>query len=86
MDSLKQALQIVGLGTILALLAPLAVAQETHVSREGGAWGQEITGSLAAGTSASKPGRDSDLLTNGLYLLSSVLSASALLNYLPRSG
>ncbi len=37
---------------MLALLAPLVflstvVAQETHVSREGGAWGQEITGSLA---------------------------------------
>jgi DUF4097 and DUF4098 domain-containing protein YvlB len=45
---LKRALQIVGLGTVLALLAPLAVAQETHVTREGGAWGQEITGSLAA--------------------------------------
>jgi DUF4097 and DUF4098 domain-containing protein YvlB len=33
---------------VLALLAPLAVAQESHISREGGAWGQEITGSLAA--------------------------------------
>jgi hypothetical protein len=37
----------------LALLAPLvvpsrALAQETHVSREGGTWGQEITGSLSA--------------------------------------
>jgi DUF4097 and DUF4098 domain-containing protein YvlB len=45
---LKRALPIVGLGCTLALLAPLALAQETHVSREGGAWGQEITGSLAA--------------------------------------
>jgi DUF4097 and DUF4098 domain-containing protein YvlB len=45
---LKRALQIVGLAGTLALLAPLALAQETHVSREGGAWGQEITGSLAA--------------------------------------
>ncbi|MGC1450268.1 MAG: hypothetical protein WA830_09545 [Candidatus Sulfotelmatobacter sp.] len=45
---MKRALQIVGLGCTLALLAPLALAQETHVSREGGAWGQEITGSLAA--------------------------------------
>ena len=45
---MKRALQIVGLGGTLALLAPLALAQETHVSREGGAWGQEITGSLAA--------------------------------------
>jgi len=45
---LKQALQIVGLGAVLAMLAPLATAQDVHVSREGGAWGQEITGSLAA--------------------------------------
>jgi DUF4097 and DUF4098 domain-containing protein YvlB len=50
---LKRALQIVGLATVLALLAPLALvprswAQETHVTREGGSWGQEITGSLAA--------------------------------------
>ncbi len=50
---MKRALQIVGLAGVLALLAPLAfmsqsLAQETHVSREGGAWGQEITGSLAA--------------------------------------
>jgi DUF4097 and DUF4098 domain-containing protein YvlB len=47
-EDLKRALQVVGLGSILALLAPLAVAQESHISREGGAWGQEITGSLAA--------------------------------------
>src|ERR1035437_4927037 len=50
---LKRALQIVGLAGVLALLAPLVFvsmgwAQETHVSREGGAWGQEVTGSLAA--------------------------------------
>jgi len=45
---LKKALQIVGLGTVLALLVPLAVAQEAHVTREGGSWCQEITGSLAA--------------------------------------
>jgi DUF4097 and DUF4098 domain-containing protein YvlB len=37
---------------VLALLAPLALvtagwAQETHITREGGSWGQEITGSLA---------------------------------------
>lgn len=49
---MKRALHIVGLAGTLALLAALAVvpaswAQETHVSREGGAWGQEITGSLA---------------------------------------
>jgi DUF4097 and DUF4098 domain-containing protein YvlB len=50
---LKRALQIVGLVNTLALLASLALvtaspAQETHISREGGTWGQEITGSLAA--------------------------------------
>jgi DUF4097 and DUF4098 domain-containing protein YvlB len=45
---LKRALQIVGLATLSALLVPLAVAQEAHVSREGGSWGQEITGSLTA--------------------------------------
>jgi DUF4097 and DUF4098 domain-containing protein YvlB len=45
---LKRALQIIGLANVLALLAPIALAQETHVSREGGAWAQEITGSLAA--------------------------------------
>jgi DUF4097 and DUF4098 domain-containing protein YvlB len=49
---LKRSLQIVGLAGMLALLAPLGVvpqswAQETHVTREGGSWGQEITGSLA---------------------------------------
>jgi len=49
---LKRALQIVGLAVGLALLAPpgfpsLAQAQETRIAREGGAWGQEITGSLA---------------------------------------
>jgi DUF4097 and DUF4098 domain-containing protein YvlB len=48
---LKRALQIVGLASVLALLAPLALvtagwAQETHITREGGSWGQEITGSL----------------------------------------
>jgi len=50
---LKLSLQIVGLAGALALAAPSALipagwAQESHVSREGGAWGQEITGSLAA--------------------------------------
>ena len=54
---MKRSLQIVGLSAALtaglALLASLVfcsqvVAQETHISREGGAWGQEITGSLAA--------------------------------------
>jgi DUF4097 and DUF4098 domain-containing protein YvlB len=45
---LKRSLQIVGLGGALALLAPMVLAQESHISREGGTWGQEITGSLAA--------------------------------------
>jgi len=49
---LKKALQIVGLAMVLALLAPLSFvesqAQETKVSREGGSWAQETTGSLAA--------------------------------------
>ena len=45
---MKRALQFVGLASVLALLAPLALAQETHITREGGTWGQEITGSLAA--------------------------------------
>jgi DUF4097 and DUF4098 domain-containing protein YvlB len=45
---LKRALQVVGLASVLALPASFALAQETHISREGGAWGEEITGSLAA--------------------------------------
>lgn len=45
---MKRAPQFVGLACLLALLAPLAATQETKVSREGGAWGEEITGSLAA--------------------------------------
>ena len=44
---MKRALQIVGLALATVLLASLAVAQEKNVSREGGAWGQQITGSLA---------------------------------------
>ena len=48
---MRRALHIVGLASVLALIAPLALvgvgwAQETHISREDGAWGQEITGSL----------------------------------------
>jgi DUF4097 and DUF4098 domain-containing protein YvlB len=45
---LKRWHQFVGLCSVVALLAPLSLAQETHVSREGGAWGQEVTGTLAA--------------------------------------
>ncbi len=49
---MKRLLQIGGLAGVLALAAPLVLfstswAQEAHVSREGDAWGQEITGSLA---------------------------------------
>ena len=45
---MKRASQFVGLALMLALPVLLAPAQEAHLSREGGAWGQEITGSLAA--------------------------------------
>src|ERR1051326_742224 len=50
---LKRALQVVGLAGALALLAPAGLVpqsleQDVHVTREGGSWGQEITGSLAA--------------------------------------
>jgi DUF4097 and DUF4098 domain-containing protein YvlB len=50
---LKKAPQVVGLAIALALTAPLSFvsqvqAQETKVSREGGSWAQEVTGSLAA--------------------------------------
>jgi DUF4097 and DUF4098 domain-containing protein YvlB len=43
---LKQALQVVRLVGVLALLASLAAAQERNISREGETWGQQITGSL----------------------------------------
>ena len=45
---MKRALQVVGLGVTLALLASLAAAQGTTVSHEGEAWSQAISGSLAA--------------------------------------
>jgi len=45
---LKKALQVVGSAAMLILTASLAVAQESRVSREGGSWAQETTGSLAA--------------------------------------
>ncbi len=49
---MKRALQIVGLAPVLALLASMSFvtqspAQETHITREGGSWAQEMTGSLA---------------------------------------
>jgi len=45
---LKRSPQFVGLTFAVALLVPLALAQESHISRDGGAWSQEITGTLAA--------------------------------------
>ena len=46
---MKRSPQFVGWLCMLVLLAPLTWAQETRISREGGgAWGQEVNGSLAA--------------------------------------
>ena len=45
---MKRSPQFVGLLCALAVLAPLAVAQEAHISRENGVWSQVFTGSLAA--------------------------------------
>lgn len=50
---MKKAIQTVGLAVVLALLASLgfvaeSAAQDVHVSREGGAWRQEVTGQLAS--------------------------------------
>lgn len=46
---MKRSPQFVGWLCTLVLLAPLALAQEGRIAREGGgAWGQEITGTLAA--------------------------------------
>ncbi|HYM76639.1 MAG TPA: hypothetical protein VE377_11735 [Candidatus Dormibacteraeota bacterium] len=50
---MKRSLQVVGLATVLALIASVGFlsesqAQETRVSREGGSWAQEVTGSLTA--------------------------------------
>jgi len=47
-NGLKRKQSWIGLASVLAVLAPLAVGQEVHVSREGSGWGQEITGTLAA--------------------------------------
>jgi DUF4097 and DUF4098 domain-containing protein YvlB len=49
--NLKRALQVIGLAGSLALLvsvASLSRAQETHIIREGGGWGEQINGSLSA--------------------------------------
>ncbi len=45
---MKRSPQFVGLTFAVALLVPLALAQESHISRDGGAWSQEITGTLTA--------------------------------------
>lgn len=45
---MKRSPQFVALLYVVTVLAPLAVAQETRMSREDGGWGQEITGTLAA--------------------------------------
>lgn len=50
---MKKAPQVVGLAVVLALTAPFSFvsqvqAQETKMSREGGSWFQETTGSLSA--------------------------------------
>ena len=44
---MKRSPQIVRLLCVLALLVPVAVAQETQIAREGGAWSQTLSGSLA---------------------------------------
>ncbi len=44
---LKQRQKSAGVLALLALLAPLATAQQSRIFREGGSWVQEITGSLA---------------------------------------
>jgi DUF4097 and DUF4098 domain-containing protein YvlB len=43
---LKRSPQFAGLLCVLAVLAPLALAQETQISHEGGAWSRVTTGSL----------------------------------------
>lgn len=45
---MKRQLQIVGLCSVMALFAPLVLAQETHISREDGSWGEQVSGTLAA--------------------------------------
>lgn len=44
---MKRSPQFVRLLGVLAILAPLALAQEKPISREGGTWSQTLTGSLA---------------------------------------
>jgi hypothetical protein len=44
---LKRSPQFVGLFAILAFLAPATIAQDTHIAREGNAWGQQTNGTLS---------------------------------------
>ncbi len=44
---MKRSPQFVGLLCLLAVLAPMGLAQETHVTHDGGSWSQVMTGSLA---------------------------------------
>ncbi len=44
---LKHSPKFAGLLTVLSILSTLSVAQETHLSREGDAWTQVVSGSLA---------------------------------------
>lgn len=48
MNILKRKQSWIGLVSALALVTPMALAQEARVSHEGGGWGQEISGTLAA--------------------------------------
>jgi hypothetical protein len=45
---LKRSSQIVGLLGVLAVLAPLALAQEPHISQQNGTWTEVSSGSLSA--------------------------------------
>lgn len=45
---MKRLSQFAGLAYCMALIAPLMLAQEGQVSREGGAWSQQMTGTLAS--------------------------------------
>ena len=42
---LKHSQQVVGLAGVLALLVPMGLAQETHLSHDGGAWSQDARNS-----------------------------------------
>ena len=44
---MKRSLQFAGLLCVLAAPASMLLAQETHITSEGGGWSQVVTGSLA---------------------------------------